>query len=172
MINNYIWLIPLLPLAGFVINGLGRNALSKTVIGFIGSSVVLAAFFLSVAAFMQVKSTGAAIDVQLFDWIKVGSLDIPFAFKIDQLSSLMLLIITGVGFLIHLYSTSYMHDDAGFGKFFSYLNLFVFFMLLLVLGSNYVIMFIGWEGVGLCSYLLIGFWLATLFMLMLPKKLL
>src|SRR5476651_2520511 len=158
MINNYIWLIPILPLIGFVINGVGRNALSKGLIVFIGSTVILASFVLSVLAFLQINKTGVPINVQLFDWIKVAKLDIPFSFLIDQLSSIMLLIITGVGFLIHVYSVGYMHDDAGFGKFFSYLNLFVFFMLLLVLGSNYVIMFIGWEGVGLCSYLLIGFW--------------
>ncbi|WP_158829681.1 NADH-quinone oxidoreductase subunit L [Mucilaginibacter lacusdianchii] len=156
--DKYIWLIPLLPLAGFVINGLGRNALPKNVIGTIASLMVLLSFALSVGAFLQVKSTGAPINVTLFDWISVGTLHIPFSFLIDQLSSIMLLIITGIGFLIHVYSIGYMHHDAGFGKFFAYLNLFIFFMLLLVLGSNYVIMFIGWEGVGLCSYLLIGFW--------------
>src|ERR1700743_2871542 len=156
--DNYIWLIPFLPLAGFLINGLGRNAFSKGVIGFIGSLVILLSFGLSVAAFLQVKSSGVPINVSVFDWFSVGSFKVQFAFLIDQLSALMLLIITGVGFLIHLYSVGYMHSDEGFGKFFSYLNLFVFFMLLLVLGSNYLIMFIGWEGVGLCSYLLIGFW--------------
>jgi NADH-quinone oxidoreductase subunit L len=156
--DNLIWLIPVLPLAGFVINGLGRNTLSKGIIGAIGSLLVLVAFGLSVAAFFQIKQSGVPIDVTIFDWISVGNFHIPFAFLIDQLSSIMLLIITGVGFLIHLYSIGYMHDDKGFGKFFSYLNLFVFFMLLLVMGSNYVVMFIGWEGVGLCSYLLIGFW--------------
>ncbi|MBK0379827.1 NADH-quinone oxidoreductase subunit L [Mucilaginibacter segetis] len=156
--DNYIWLIPVLPLAGFVINGLGRNSLSKNIIGAIGSLLVLAAFGISLATFFQIRSTGASIDVTLFNWISVGSFNISFSFLIDQLSSIMLLIITGVGFLIHLYSIGYMHDDKGFGKFFAYLNLFVFFMLLLVMGSNYVIMFIGWEGVGLCSYLLIGFW--------------
>jgi NADH-quinone oxidoreductase subunit L len=156
--DKYIWLIPALPLAGFLINGLGRKTLSEKLIGFIGSAVILIAFGLSVAAFLQVKSSGHPINITLFDWINVGYFDVPFAFRIDQLSSLMLLIITGVGFLIHLYSIGYMHGDDGFGKFFSYLNLFVFFMLLLVLGSNYIIMFIGWEGVGLCSYLLIGFW--------------
>jgi NADH-quinone oxidoreductase subunit L len=156
--EKYIWLIPLLPLAGFVINGLGRNTLSKGVIGFIGSLLVLLSFGLSVAAFCQIKSTGQAINVDVFNWFAVGSLQVHFAFLVDQLSSIMLLIITGVGFLIHLYSVGYMHDDDGFGKFFAYLNLFVFFMLLLVMGSNYLIMFIGWEGVGLCSYLLIGFW--------------
>ncbi|QEM08766.1 NADH-quinone oxidoreductase subunit L [Mucilaginibacter rubeus] len=156
--DKYIWLIPILPLAGFVINGLGRNSLSKSVIGFIGSLIVLVSFGLSLAVFFQVKSTGVPINVNYFTWFAVGALKFPFAFLIDQLSAIMLLIITGVGFLIHLYSIGYMHDDEGFGKFFAYLNLFVFFMLLLVLGSNYLIMFIGWEGVGLCSYLLIGFW--------------
>jgi NADH-quinone oxidoreductase subunit L len=155
--DNYIWLIPVLPLAGFLINGLGRNVLSKGIIGFIGSLVVLVSFGLSIAAFMQVEATGK-FEVNLFDWFQLGYFKVQFAFLIDQLSSLMLLIITGVGFLIHLYSVGYMHHDEGFGKFFAYLNLFVFFMLLLVMGSNYLILFIGWEGVGLCSYLLIGFW--------------
>jgi NADH-quinone oxidoreductase subunit L len=158
MINNLLWLIPVLPLVGFIINGLGRNTLSKGVIGFIGSTVVFASFVLSIIAFLQINSTHTPIEVTYFDWIHVGSLTIPFSFLVDQLSSIMLLIITGVGFLIHVYSVGYMHHDEGFGKFFSYLNLFIFFMLLLVLGSNYIIMFIGWEGVGLCSYLLIGFW--------------
>src|SRR6185503_15466141 len=155
--DKYIWLIPILPLAGFIINGLGRNILSKSAIGFIGSFLVLASFGLSVGAFLQVRSSGA-FNVHLFNWFAIGEFKIAFAFLIDQLSALMLLIITGVGFLIHLYSVGYMKDDAGYGKFFAYLNLFVFFMLLLVMGSNYLIMFIGWEGVGLCSYLLIGFW--------------
>jgi NADH-quinone oxidoreductase subunit L len=88
----------------------------------------------------------------------VGTLSIPFEFQVDQLSLLMLLIITGVGTLIHIYSMGYMSHDAGFGKFFAFLNLFVFFMLILVLGANFTVLFIGWEGVGLCSYLLIGFW--------------
>jgi len=156
--DKYIWLIPLLPLAGFVINGLGRNSLSKAAIGFIGSALVLASFGLSVGAFMQISDTGKPLNITLFNWFSVNHMIVSFSFLIDQLSSIMLLIITGVGFLIHLYSIGYMHDDDGFGKFFAYLNLFVFFMLLLVMGSNYLIMFIGWEGVGLCSYLLIGFW--------------
>ncbi|MDF2431581.1 MAG: NADH-quinone oxidoreductase subunit [Mucilaginibacter sp.] len=156
--DKYIWLIPFLPLAGFIINGIGRNTLSKAAIGFIGSVLVLISFGLSVGAFLQVKASGVPINVTVFNWFAVDQFKISFSFLIDQLSSLMLLIITGVGFLIHLYSIGYMKDDAGFGKFFAYLNLFIFFMLLLVLGSNYLIMFIGWEGVGLCSYLLIGFW--------------
>ncbi|HTI59602.1 NADH-quinone oxidoreductase subunit L [Mucilaginibacter sp.] len=155
--DNYIWLIPILPLAGFLINGLGRNVFSKAVLGFIGSAVILASFILSVSAFMQINK-GGSIEVNLFNWFDLGAFKVSFSFLVDRLSVLMMLIITGVGFLIHLYSVGYMHHDKGFGKFFSYLNLFVFFMLLLVMGSNYLVMFIGWEGVGLCSYLLIGFW--------------
>jgi NADH-quinone oxidoreductase subunit L len=154
-----VYLVPLLPLVGFLINGLGRKYLSKTLIGVIGSGVILGSFVLSIWVFMQVKG-GNAADVHYFNFISVGKLTIPFAFKIDQLTSLFLLIITGVGFLIHVYSTSYMHGEKTehYGRYFSYLNLFVFSMLLLVMGANYVIMFIGWEGVGLCSYLLIGYW--------------
>src|SRR3569833_681337 len=106
--DKYIWLIPLLPLAGFVINGLGRNTLSKGVIGFIGSLLVLVAFGLSVATFFQVKSSGQDIDVNLFTWFSVGKLKVNFSFLVDQLSSIMLFIFSGVGFLIHLYSVGYM----------------------------------------------------------------
>lgn len=158
-IEQLIWLVPLLPFLGFVINGLGRNSLSKGLVGIIGSGVILASFILSVIIFFSLQAdTQKSHEVFLFDWISAGTLHIPLSFLVDPLSSIMLLIITGIGFLIHLYSTGYMHTDEGFGKFFSYLNLFIFFMLLLVLGSNYIVMFIGWEGVGLCSYLLIGFW--------------
>jgi NADH-quinone oxidoreductase subunit L len=101
--DKYIWLIPILPLAGFVINGLGRNTLSKSVIGAIGSLLVFVAFGISALAFFQIKSSGVPINVTLFNWISVGDIKIPFAFLVDQLSSIMLLIITGVGFLIHLY---------------------------------------------------------------------
>ncbi|MGZ3776452.1 MAG: NADH-quinone oxidoreductase subunit L [Mucilaginibacter sp.] len=155
--DNYIWLIPILPLAGFLINGLGRNILPKSVISIVGCLVVLASFGLSIEAFAQVGS-GKQIEANLFNWFNAGTLNISFSFLVDRLSVLMMLIITGVGFLIHLYSVGYMSHDEGYGKFFSYLNLFIFFMLLLVMGSNYLVMFIGWEGVGLCSYLLIGFW--------------
>jgi len=159
MITSLLWLIPILPLLGFVINGLGRNTLSKGAVGFIGSGVVLASFILSVCFFFELNaSVEKQFTVNFFDWISVGDLKIPLSFLYDPLSAIMLLIITGIGFLIHIYSTAYMHEDAGFGKFFAYLNLFIFFMLILVLGSNYIVMFIGWEGVGLCSYLLIGFW--------------
>lgn len=156
---DLVWLVPLLPLIGFLLIGLGRNMLSKAIIGFIGCTTVLVSFIISIGIFLELNSSSVkSVTIPLFDWINAGSLSIPFSFLIDPLSSIMLLIVTGIGFLIHVYSTGYMHHDAGFGKFFSYLNLFIFFMLLLVLGSNYVVMFIGWEGVGLCSYLLIGFW--------------
>mgnify|MGYP001350230445 CR=1 FL=1 len=151
--------VPLLPLIGFLINGLGRKYLSKGIIGAIGSGTVLGSFIISLLIFQQVRQGNTAV-LEYFTFIAVGDLRIPFAFQIDQLSSLFLLIITGVGFLIHVYSTSYMHEEKPehFGRYFAYLNLFVFSMLLLVMGANYVIMFIGWEGVGLCSYLLIGYW--------------
>jgi NADH-quinone oxidoreductase subunit L len=159
MIINLVWLVPLIPFLGFLINGLGRNTLSKNSVGFIGSAAVFASFVLSVAIFIALGNDAQkSHEIFLFDWISAGKLNIPLSFLVDPLSSIMLLIITGVGFLIHVYSAGYMHEDAGFGKFFSYLNLFIFFMLILVLGSNYIVMFIGWEGVGLCSYLLIGFW--------------
>lgn len=154
-----VYLIPLLPLIGFLINGLGRKHLSKSMISVIGSGTILVSFVLSIWVFIQVKG-GNVHTAHYFDFISVGDLKIPFAFKIDQLSTLFLLIITGVGFLIHVYSTSYMHEEKPehFGRYFSYLNLFIFSMLLLVMGANFVVMFIGWEGVGLCSYLLIGYW--------------
>jgi NADH-quinone oxidoreductase subunit L len=154
-----VWLIPVLPFIGFLINGLFRKSLPKSVTGIVGCGVILGSFIISLLLFMQVKEGQTQI-VKLFDFISVGTLSIPFAFQVDQLSIIFLLIITGVGFLIHLYSTSYMHEESNdhFARYFAYLNLFVFSMLLLVLGSNYVILFIGWEGVGLCSYLLIGYW--------------
>jgi NADH-quinone oxidoreductase subunit L len=158
-IFKLVWLIPVLPLIGFLINGLGRKSLSKSLSGIIGSGVILGSFVLSLLVFFQVKN-GNTATIHFFDFIRLENFKIGFDYKIDQLSSLFLLIITGVGFLIHVYSTSYMHDEENmnFAKYFSYLNLFVFSMLLLVMGGNFVIMFIGWEGVGLCSYLLIGYW--------------
>jgi len=153
------FLIPLLPLIGFLINGLGRNWHSKQWSGLIGSGAVLGSFVISLLVFQSVEAGQDAV-IAYFDFIHVEGLHIPFAFQLDALSSLFLLIITGIGLLIHIYSIAYMHEESSssFARYFSYLNLFVFSMLLLVLGSNYVVMFIGWEGVGLCSYLLIGFW--------------
>jgi NADH-quinone oxidoreductase subunit L len=154
-----VWLIPFLPLIGFLINGLFRKNLSKTLSGIIGSGVILISFCISLYVFFSVKGGNTHV-AHYFNFINIESIKIGFDFQVDQLSSLFLLIITGVGFLIHVYSTSYMHeeDSKDFAKYFAYLNLFVFSMLLLVMGANYVIMFIGWEGVGLCSYLLIGYW--------------
>lgn len=160
-IFTLIYLIPLLPLIGFLITGLARNILSKSLVSIIGSGVIFLSFLLSVIVFLNVRADGFVPQViSYFDFINVGKIKVSFAFQIDQLSSLFLLIITGVGFLIHVYSTSYMKEENApdFARYFSYLNLFVFSMLLLVMGANYVIMFIGWEGVGLCSYLLIGYW--------------
>ena len=156
-----VYLVPLLPFIGFLLNGLFRNKLSKSFTGIIGCGVILASFIISVLIFIEVRQEGfTPVIVSYFDFISAGKLSIPFSFQVDQLSCLFLLVITGVGFLIHLYSTSYMHEERNdhYARYFSYLNLFVFSMLLLVLGGNYVIMFIGWEGVGLCSYLLIGYW--------------
>jgi NADH-quinone oxidoreductase subunit L len=159
--SKLVYLVPLFPLIGFLMNGLGRKQLSKSLSGIIGCGVILASFIISVLIFNETRADGfTATTVNLFEFINAGGLNIPFAFQVDQLSALFLLIVTGVGFLIHLYSTSYMHEESSlhFARYFSYLNLFVFNMLLLVLGANYLIMFIGWEGVGLCSYLLIGYW--------------
>jgi len=156
---EFSYLIPLFPLIGFLIIGLGRKYLSRSLTGIIGSGVILFSFLISVWIFLQVKEGNSGV-VNYFNFISAGSLKIPFSFQIDALASLFLLIITGVGFLIHIYSASYMHHESKehFARYFSYLNLFVFSMLLLVMGGNFVILFIGWEGVGLCSYLLIGYW--------------
>jgi NADH-quinone oxidoreductase subunit L len=157
---QYCWLIPVLPLIGFLINGLARNQVGKSMAAVIGSGTVLASFVISLLIFFEVKNGAPQYVHHLFSFIQSGELRIDMAFNIDALTSLFLLIITGVGFLIHVYSSAYMHEERSvdFAKYFAYLNLFVFSMLLLVMGANYVIMFIGWEGVGLCSYLLIGYW--------------
>ncbi|WEK36183.1 MAG: NADH-quinone oxidoreductase subunit L [Candidatus Pseudobacter hemicellulosilyticus] len=158
-ILQLVWLVPVLPLIGFLINGLFRKQLPKSLVSLVGCGTLLASFVVSVLLFLQVKDGHTGV-ISFFDFISVGDFSIPFAFQVDQLSSLFLLVITGVGFLIHVYSAAYMHSEEPphFARYFAYLNLFVFSMLLLVLGANYVIMFIGWEGVGLCSYLLIGYW--------------
>ena len=150
-------LVPLLPLIGFLINGLFGQYLPKSITGWIASLAVLASFVCSIYIFQNLDAAGV-VNIDLFDWISFGKINISFGLQIDSLTTTMLLVVTGVGFLIHLYSIGYMHDDEGVTSFFTYLNLFIFFMLILVMGSNYLMMFIGWEGVGLCSYLLIGFW--------------
>ncbi|MBI5236784.1 MAG: NADH-quinone oxidoreductase subunit L [Deltaproteobacteria bacterium] len=156
-----VWLIPLLPLIGSVANGVFGSRLSKGTVGVIGSAAVGLSFLIAVSIFWRIMTLPAdarSIEIVAYNWLTSGGMSIDAAFLIDPLSTLMILIVTGVGFLIHVYSSGYMHHDKGLWRFFSYLNLFIFFMLMLVLGANYLIMFLGWEGVGLCSYLLIGFW--------------
>jgi len=155
---NLVWLVPLFPLLGFLLLGLNYKRVPVSISGWLASGFVLASFIISFIFFISIFNGASAQTIILCDWIKAGSTDFPIEFLIDPLSSLMLLIVTGVGFLIHVYSIGYMRGDDGFNRFFAYMNLFVFFMLVLVLGASYTIMFIGWEGVGLCSYLLIGFW--------------
>ncbi|MEY4926924.1 MAG: NADH-quinone oxidoreductase subunit [Bacteroidota bacterium] len=142
------------PFIGFLINGLAGKRLPHAVSGLVACGALLLAFLLSLMIFLS----GETVSANFMDWLPLGNTTIGFSFVADPLSQLMLLIVTGVGFLIHVYSTGYMHDDEGFAKFLAYLNLFIFFMLILVLGANFPMLFIGWEGVGLCSFLLIGFW--------------
>lgn len=156
--ENLIYAIVLLPLIGFLINGLFGKNLPKIVVGSLATAAVFASFCIAVSLFLNFDSESPAVVVKAFEWFRVNGVQINFGFQIDQLSLMMVMIITGIGSLIHLYSIGYMSHDKGFYKFFTYLNLFIFSMLLLVMGSNYMILFIGWEGVGLCSYLLIGFW--------------
>lgn len=151
-------LIPLAPLSGFLLIALLNKQLRNWLAALIACSSVLFAFILSIVLFFSLSEDQPSISYTAFRWIEAGNFSAAFSFLIDPLSILMMLIITGVGFLIHVYSTGYMHGDEGYNRFFAYLNLFIFFMLLLVMGSNYLLMFVGWEGVGLCSYLLIGFW--------------
>jgi NADH-quinone oxidoreductase subunit L len=159
MKNALVLLIPLLPLLGFVITGLFGRRLGKSATGMLASTLVLLSFVCAATlALVHFRGEGGAIAVRLFSWISLPGLSVPMGFLLDPLSLMMVFIITGVGFLIHVYSIGYMREDEGVARFFSYLNLFTFFMLVLVLADNFVVMFIGWEGVGLCSYLLIGFW--------------
>ncbi len=158
---DYVWLIPLFPLIGFLINGLLGKRMSKNVVGTIGSLAVGLSFLLTVAIFLEflhLPEGSRVVEKTMFTWISAGSFQAQAAFLIDPLSLVMLLVVSGVSTLIHIYSMGYMHDDPGFYRYFSYLNLFVFNMLLLVSANNFLLMFVGWEGVGLCSYLLIGFW--------------
>ena len=157
-----IW-IPLLPLLGFLVNTFVGGRLSKTVSGAVASVAMLAAFGVSVvevAALLNQAPGSRQLVQTVYTWISSGEFQIPVSLRLDPLSALMILVVTGIGFLIHVYSTAYMHEEPApeYARYFSYLNLFAFFMLLLVLGANFLILFVGWEGVGLCSYLLIGFW--------------
>ena len=156
---QFAWMIPLFPLLGFVINGIGKKTISRKGSGIIASVAVFLSFAIVGALYLQVvDGTLQCVTLDLFNWLNVGGMQIPFSFLIDPLSVTMMLIVTGVGLLIHIYSIGYMGEDEHANTFFEYMNLFIFFMLMLVIGANFLILFIGWEGVGLCSYLLIGFW--------------
>jgi NADH-quinone oxidoreductase subunit L len=154
--EDFVWLIPFMPLFGAIFLGLFGHLL-KEKSGIIASLTVLTSFILSIKALLLVRE-GIVFDGKLFDWIVAGNFNASFGVLIDQLSVVMMLVVTGVGFLIHVYSIGYMHGDKGVGRFFAYLNLFIFSMLMLVMGNNLLLLYLGWEGVGLCSYLLIGFW--------------
>ncbi|MBU0985066.1 MAG: NADH-quinone oxidoreductase subunit L [candidate division Zixibacteria bacterium] len=159
--SEYLFLIPLLPLIGFLINGLLLGRLPRPVITIIACGSVALSLILSVMLFVELKSLpvdSRVIEQTLLPWISSGDFSVNIGFLLDPLSAVMILVVTGVGFLIHVYSVGYMAHDPGYGRFFAYLNLFTFAMLTLVLADNYLLMFVGWEGVGLCSYLLIGFW--------------
>jgi len=196
-VARWVWLLPILPLLGFVINGLislvsvahigppdpdighgddhsaaeahgaaggdhhvpARHPYAG-IVSIIGPAVLVLSFILALAIFFAMKGTAMETPFiqRYFSWMPVGNLQIDAAIQLDQLSMMMVLVVTGVGALIHIFSVGYMRDDPGYPRYFAYLNLFVFFMLVLVLGANYPVLFVGWEGVGLCSYLLIGFW--------------
>src|SRR3954464_6389477 len=156
--NLNLWLIPMLPLAGAAVNGFFGKKSSRQAVTIVGLFFSGAAFAWALSVALRLSSLDLPYQEYLAHWIRSGNFSVDFAFYLDQLSLVMLLVVTGVGFLIHIYSVGYMWDDPGYYRFFSYLNLFMFFMLTLVLANNYLLMFIGWEGVGLASYLLIGFW--------------
>ncbi|MCO6147862.1 NADH-quinone oxidoreductase subunit L [Flavobacterium sp. NRK1] len=158
MDTNLALLLLFAPFAGFLLNVFFGKKLSKGASGTLGTLAVATSFVVTLTFFLQVINTGTPVMIDLGEWLTLANFKVNFGFQLDQLSLLWLMFVTGIGTLIHMYSISYMHDDENLYKFFAYLNLFVFFMITLVMGSNLLIMFIGWEGVGLCSYLLIGFW--------------
>src|SRR3982751_2576070 len=155
---HQLWLIPVLPLAGFLINGLLGRRFSKNAVSAVAVGSVLLAFLWVIRTLMGVGSLEEPYVEKYYTWMASGNFSIGVDFMVDRLSAVMLLVVTGVGLLIHIYAVGYMAHEGGFYRFFAYLNLFMFFMLVLVLGANYLVLFVGWEGVGLCSYLLIGFY--------------
>ena len=156
--NLNLWLIPVLPLAGAAINGFFGKKSSRTAVTTVGLFFSAAAFAWALIVAFRFSSLTLPYQEYFAHWLRSGRFSADFAFYLDQLSLVMLLVVTGVGFLIHIYSVGYMWDDPSYYRFFTYLNLFLFFMLNLILANNYLLMFVGWEGVGLASYLLIGFW--------------
>ncbi len=158
---EYVWLIPLFPAIGFTLNGLFGRRLGRKAVSWVGPSAIGLAFLTSILIFLELirrPPSERLFEKVLFDWVVSGSFQTVIGYQIDPLSILMALVVTGVSFFIHIYSVGYMHDDSGYIRYFAYLNLFVFMMLNLILANNFLLMFVGWEGVGLCSYLLIGFW--------------
>jgi NADH-quinone oxidoreductase subunit L len=158
---DYVWLIPVFPAIGFLINGFFGRRYDKKIVGWVACSALGLSFLTSILIFFQLigrPPTERHFEKVLFDWVVSGSLQTVIGYQIDPLSILMALVVSGVSFFIHIYSVGYMHDDPGYPRYFTYLNLFVFMMLNLILANNFLLMFVGWEGVGLCSYLLIGFW--------------
>src|SRR5208283_1522584 len=158
---DYIWLIPAFPAIGFLVNGFLGRKLPRALVSWIACLALLASFVVSALVFIEflkVPPEARLFEKSVYTWIASGEFAAAVGFRIDSLSIVMCLVVSGVGFLIHVYSAGYMHDDEGIARYFTYLNLFVFMMLTLVTAGNLLLMFVGWEGVGLCSYLLIGFW--------------
>jgi NADH-quinone oxidoreductase subunit L len=158
---DLVWLIPAFPLLGFLINGLIGRGWPEKVVGWLGSLAVGASFVVSVLIFLEIIGMNAdarSVQKVCYTWMASGDLKVPIGFLVDPLGVVMLLVVSGVGFIIHVYSIGYMHGEVGFRRYFAYLNLFVFSMLILVSANNFLMMFVGWEGVGLCSYLLIGYY--------------
>jgi NADH-quinone oxidoreductase subunit L len=153
-----LWLIPIFPFIGFLLNGLFGRRLSKPVVSLIACGSVLLSFAWVLKTLNAIGAPESAYIEHYFTWIQSGALNIGVDFAVDRLTEVMLMVVTGVGFLIHVYAVGYMAHEGGYYRFFAYLNLFMFFMLILVLGANFLLLFVGWEGVGLCSYLLIGFY--------------
>src|ERR1700756_2486277 len=159
LLTHPLSLIVLLPLAGFLLNGILGNRLGKTFVSAVGCGLPILAFAVTVKSFLLLQASGAAALLDnAYTWAAIGGSSFEVSFYFDVLSAVMALIVTGVGSLIHVYSIGYMKDDESYARYFAYLNLFLFFMLLLVLGRALLVLFVGWEGVGLASYLLIGFW--------------
>ncbi len=164
--NEYLWTIPFFPLLGFAINGLLGARLNEKTVGLLGAGAVFASFIAAAFTFFDFIALAPESRVliqNLYRWMAAGNFVVEVSFRLDALSMLMVLVVTGVGFLIHVYSIGYMHGERGFFRYFAFLNLFTFAMLLLVMGNNFLVMFVGWEGVGLCSYLLIGFYYDRIF---------
>src|SRR5919202_68567 len=155
---NWLYLIPLAPLVASAINLIFGRWYIKNRAHWLAILAVGISFAVSIPTFLEVVRTGAAISQPLYTWIPAGDFQVPVTLYVDQLTAIMLLVVTGVSLLVHIYSTGYMRGDPGFYRFFSFLNLFVFSMLMLIMADNYLVLFVFWEGVGLCSYLLIGFW--------------